>query len=206
MLRLKCKAPLAQVVFSNEGLDFSPVQVDPKNFLISWDTENFRADPENSEGFFIELHTESMPIPAPTFNEISRDSIERSSPPTTEELTAANGGAVTPAAGNTTVVSLGDGTKELWTFSTEWKIERVVEANHLVLSRKVTTRTLETGESEEIVSLLFAGKSPEESGIEPYRVSPFENVDDGQSGYVVVDLPSGISSARVEFKRQTGLQ
>ncbi len=207
ILTLRCKSPISQVVFSNEDLAFSPVRVDPKDFLISWGASGFQEDEENNEGFFIELRTQRKSVPDATFKIAERADSTRGAGPTAAELEAANGSPVTAAEGNTALVTLNDKTLELWKFTTGWQLEERFEPHeHFVLSRKVRTRTLETGETEELVELLFAGKLDEPNGLTAYKVSPFENANDGQNGYVVLDLPTGISSARVEFKRQTGIQ
>lgn len=211
-LTLRCTSPLSQVIFSDTS--FAPVEVDRNRFLISWQATGFKKDAENSEGFYIELHAQYESLPNTTYTLAVRENDVRESGPTAAELEAANGAGVTPSAGNTARVTLRDGTIELWTFDSAWKLSSTLEPDgRYLLCRQVTPplqqeapENQQNTNKERTIELKFSGKIDAANGLDVYKVSPYENVNDGQTGYVVVDLPRNIVSARVEFKREAKIK
>ena len=197
---LRCKSPMSAVAFSSEpDGSFSPVQVAADNFVISWSAENFsKAD---GDRFYILLHS-TRSLPAATFPTIRRADSAPNVPPKAGEMLKSDGSPFMPVNGNTVQIILDDETVESWLYMDMWK-KAGVKPNRFVLSQ-ITTKSKVDGEPANISwSFEPAESNPPDGPIVAfYRVSPFENVNDGTGGYVSVNLPSDLATARIAFIRE----
>lgn len=198
---LRCTSPSADVRFFNADTSFAAAAVTNRDFLIAWQAAGFTDN--EADKFFLEVQTTNKPIPSPTLTSaIQRSDTSPGIAPTAEELKTANGGTeFTPVSGNVVHVGLTNKRLEVWTFSTEgtWTLTFTVEPSNLLrLCQRATAAS--QGAEEKTLSFYLSGVADEVA----YRVSPFENIFDGTGGFVVLDLPDYIETARVVFRKGDG--